>query len=137
MGSCSPLMGDIVTLDERGYLVVTGRTSDFIIRGAKKISAGQVEDEVASHPAVALAAALAAPDEVFGERVCVFVQLREGMRLDLADLTAHLVQRGASRQIFRSISSCSTPCRGRPVAKSSRALYARILRDGSGKVSGI
>ncbi len=94
------LMGDIVTVTDSGYLTVTGRTSDIIIRGGKNISAGQVEDEVATHPAVALAAAVAAPDEIFGERVCVYVELRPGFDLDLAQLTSHLSARGTSKEIY-------------------------------------
>ena len=71
-------MGDLATIDPDGYLTVVGRTSDVIIRGGKNISAAHVEDEVASHPAVALCAAVAVPDPTFGERVCVFVELRDG-----------------------------------------------------------
>jgi acyl-CoA synthetase len=93
------LMGDLVTIDERGYLAVTGRTSDIIIRGGKNISAAQVEDEVATHPAVAMVAAVAAPDATFGERVCVFVELRAGTELGLPDLLRHLSDRGASKEI--------------------------------------
>ena len=50
-------MGDICELDADGYLTLTGRTSDFILRGGKNISAVQVEEAVATHPAVAVAAA--------------------------------------------------------------------------------
>lgn len=93
------LMGDICTLDADGYLTVVGRTSDIIIRGGKNISAAQVEDEVGSHPAVALAAAVARPDPVFGERVCVYVELRPGAALDLDGLRAHLSGRGTSKEL--------------------------------------
>ena len=44
------LTGDIVTIDDDGYLTVVGRTSDFIIRGGKNVSAAQVEDEVGEPP---------------------------------------------------------------------------------------
>ncbi|MET1003763.1 MAG: class I adenylate-forming enzyme family protein, partial [Acidimicrobiia bacterium] len=88
------LMGDICTLDDEGWLTVVGRTSDFIIRGGKNISAAQVEDEVATHPAVALAAAVAQPDPVFGERVCVYAELQPGKTLELEELLAHLDARG-------------------------------------------
>lgn len=73
-------MGDICELDADGYLTLTGRTSDFILRGGKNISAVQVEEAVTTHPAVAVAAAVAMPDPVFGERVCVYVELRQGAR---------------------------------------------------------
>jgi acyl-CoA synthetase len=94
------LMGDIVSIDADGYLSVIGRTSDFIIRGGKNISAPAVEEEVASHPSVALCAAVPAPDPVFGERVCIYAELRPGQSLELADLTAHLKTRGISREWY-------------------------------------
>lgn len=93
------LMGDIVRFTD-DCLQVVGRTSDFIIRGGKNISAPAVEAEVMTHPAVRLAAAVAAPDEVFGERVAVYVELREGATLDLESLTAHLTTRGISKEWF-------------------------------------
>ncbi len=90
------LMGDLVTIDADGYLAVVGRTSDIIIRGGKNISAPQVEAEVGTHPAVVHAAAVAMPDPVFGERVCVYVQLAGGTTLSLDELVAHLRTRGMS-----------------------------------------
>lgn len=93
------LMGDIVRFTN-GCLQVVGRTSDFIIRGGKNISAPAVEAEVMTHPSVRLAAAVAAPDEVFGERVAVYAELREGAALDLESLTAHLSSRGVSKEWF-------------------------------------
>ncbi len=93
------LTGDICTIDRDGYLTVAGRSSDFIIRGGKNISAAVVEDEVSSHPAIALAAAVAAPDPVFGERVCVYVELQRGAtRPTLDDLRAHLAARGVGKE---------------------------------------
>lgn len=90
------LVGDIVEIDDEGYLEVIGRTDDFIIRGGKNISGPAVEQAVASHPAVALAAAVAMPDAVFGERVCVFVELQAGAELTLEALCLHLKSRGVS-----------------------------------------
>ena len=72
------LQADIVDFDDAGYLTVVGRKSDLIIRGGKNISATEVEAEVSAHPAVALAAAVPIDDAVFGERVCVFVELEQG-----------------------------------------------------------
>jgi acyl-CoA synthetase len=84
------LTGDICTLDADGYLSVVGRSGDFIIRGGKNISAPAVEQAVAGHPAVELAAAVAMPDPVFGERICVYIQLRTAATLDLETLTQYL-----------------------------------------------
>jgi acyl-CoA synthetase len=93
-------MGDICELDADGYLTLTGRTSDFILRGGKNISAVAVEEAVATHPAVAVAAAVAMPDPVFGERVCVFVELIDAGALDLPTLVEHLLQLGVSKELL-------------------------------------
>jgi acyl-CoA synthetase len=92
------LLGDVVSLDPDGYLTVIGRTDDFIIRGGKNISGPAVEQEVATHPAVALAAAVAMPDPVFGERVCAYVELRPGATLSLEELVTHLLAREVSKE---------------------------------------
>ncbi|HXQ62196.1 MAG TPA: class I adenylate-forming enzyme family protein [Acidimicrobiales bacterium] len=95
------LMGDIVEIDDEGYLTVVGRSSDFIIRGGKNISAPQVEAEVATHPGVAMVAAVAMPDDVFGERVCAYVEVRPGWEgLTLVDITDHLASRGVTKEWF-------------------------------------
>ena len=94
------LTGDIGELDADGYLRIVGRVADFIIRGGKNISGALVEELVASHPAVALCAAVAMPDPVFGERVCAYVELVPGASLDLAGLRAHLDARGVSREYW-------------------------------------
>ena len=94
------LMGDVVEIDPEGWLSVVGRTSDFIIRGGKNISAPAVEDEVASHPSVSMVAVVPAPDPVFGERVAAYVELHEGTTLDLEALRAHLSARGVSKEWF-------------------------------------
>jgi acyl-CoA synthetase len=94
-------MGDLATIDTDGYLTVVGRTSDVIIRGGKNLSAAQIEDEVGTHPAVALSAAVAMPDATFGERVCVFVELRAGHdALTLDELNAHLAARGNGKELW-------------------------------------
>lgn len=92
------LHADVAEIDLQGYLTVVGRKSDIIIRGGKNISAAQVEEEVAAHPRVALAAAVAMPDETFGERVCVFLELRDGEGMELEELVEFLLARGCSKE---------------------------------------
>jgi acyl-CoA synthetase len=124
-------MGDLATIDANGYLTVVGRTSDVIIRGGKNLSAAQVEDEVASHPAVALCAAVATPDETFGERVCVFVELRAGHEpLTLEQLNRHLDGRGTGKELWpeRLIVLAELPrSSGGKLAKGELAAMAREL----------
>jgi len=94
------LMGDIVEIDDEGYLRVVGRTSDFIIRGGKNISAPAVEEEVGSHPDVALVAAVAAPDKIFGEKVAIYVVPRPGATVTLESICRHLSTRGVTTEWF-------------------------------------
>ena len=91
------LMGDLVEIDDENYLRVVGRVGDFIIRGGKNISATAVEAEVATHPSIALVAAVADPDVVLGERVGLFATLIPGATLTLDELVLYLRDRGMSK----------------------------------------
>jgi len=93
-------MGDICEIDFDGYLSVTGRTSDFIVRGGKNISAAQVEDAATTHPAIAVAAAVAMPDPVFGEKVCLYTELADSRIVDLPELVEHLLAAGVSKELW-------------------------------------
>ena len=93
-------MGDICEIDAEGYLTVTGRTSDFILRGGKNISATEVEDAVTTHPAIAVAAAVAMPDPVFGEKVCVYTELAHSRTIELPELVEHLLALGVSKELL-------------------------------------
>jgi len=126
------LTGDFCTIDDDGYLTVAGRASDFIIRGGKNISAAQVEDEVSSHPAVALAAAVAMPDPIYGERVCVYVELRPETALDLDPVREHLAARGVGKELWpeRLVVLASLPrASGGKVAKGELRDHVRTLVD--------
>ncbi|MER7008699.1 class I adenylate-forming enzyme family protein [Dactylosporangium sp. NPDC000555] len=90
------LTGDLGAIDEDGYLSITGRIADFIIRGGHNVSALVVEEAVASHPAVAAVAVVAAPDPVLGERACAYVVTRAPLSLD--DLRGHLDAGGVTKQ---------------------------------------
>jgi acyl-CoA synthetase len=93
-------MGDICEIDAEGYLSVTGRTSDFILRGGKNISASQVEDAVMTHPSVAVAAAVAMPDSVFGEKVCLYAELVDSAAITLPELVERLLSLGVSKELL-------------------------------------
>lgn len=90
--------GDIGRLDAEGYLSITDRKKDVIIRGGENISSREVEDVLEAHPAVAAAAAVADADERYGERVCAFVELRAGASLDLGAVRQHFVASGTAKQ---------------------------------------
>jgi 2,3-dihydroxybenzoate-AMP ligase len=87
--------GDIARQHPSGNFVIEGRRKDFINCGGEKVSAEEIEELVVTHPSVAAAAAVAAPAELFGEEVCVFVTFRAGS-LSLKDLRAHLTTLGVA-----------------------------------------
>ena len=82
------MTGDLGRLDEDGYLRVTGRKKDLIIRGGHNIYPAQIENLSMHHPAVSRAAALPVPDPRLGEKVCIAVMLRPGSRIDADELLA-------------------------------------------------
>jgi fatty-acyl-CoA synthase len=61
--------GDLASMDDRGYLTITGRLKDMIIRGGENIYPRELEDVLASHPGVAAVAVVGVPDETWGEQV--------------------------------------------------------------------
>jgi cyclohexanecarboxylate-CoA ligase len=90
--------GDVGRLDRDGYLTITDRKKDIIVRGGENISSKEVEDVVSSHPAIAEAAALGAPDDEYGERVCVFVVIHPGRQFGVREAADHFQQCGLARQ---------------------------------------
>jgi acyl-CoA synthetase (AMP-forming)/AMP-acid ligase II len=70
--------GDLGRLDEEGYLVITGRVKDIIIRKGENIAAKEVEDVLYDHPAVAEVAVVGLPDAGLGERCCAVIVARDG-----------------------------------------------------------
>jgi len=91
--------GDLGIADEAGYLRITGRRKDIIIRKGENLSAKGIEDDLAAHPRVADVAVIGVPDLHSGERVCACVVLRpDAARLTLAEVRAFMVERGVMRQ---------------------------------------
>lgn len=89
--------GDLGRLDEDGYLFLTGRAKDLIIRSGHNIDPRMIEDALQSHPAVALAAAVGRPDGYAGEVPVAFVTLREGEAVSEAELERHARDHVAER----------------------------------------
>jgi acyl-CoA synthetase len=94
------LLGDLVRIDEEGYLHVIGRMDDIIIRGGKNLSAAAIEEGLTTHPSISLAAAIGIPDDIFGERAAAYVELRESATLDLSELRVHLESVQVARELW-------------------------------------
>jgi cyclohexanecarboxylate-CoA ligase len=102
--------GDLARFDEDGYLVVTDRLKDIIIRGGENISAREIEDVLARHPSIQEVAVCAAPDAVWGEAVCAVVIVRpERDAPKLEDLES--VVAAAGLQLTRCPVDLSSPSR--------------------------
>jgi fatty-acyl-CoA synthase len=78
--------GDLAVKHPDGYVQIRDRSKDVIISGGENISSIEVEDTLYKHPAVALAAVVAKPDEKWGETPCAFVELKPGMEASPEDI---------------------------------------------------
>jgi acyl-CoA synthetase len=91
------MTGDLGSLGADGYLRITGRKKDVIIRGGHNIYPARIEVLAMRHGAVERAAAIPVPDERLGERVCIAVTLRPDAMLTPVDLLTHLNAEGLSK----------------------------------------
>jgi acyl-CoA synthetase (AMP-forming)/AMP-acid ligase II len=93
--------GDLGTIDTAGYVRITGRLKDVVIRNGENIGTAEVEELLRGHPHVADAAVFGLPDTRTGERVCAVVELVPAAPdLDLGDVGAFLESRGLRRQAW-------------------------------------
>jgi acyl-CoA synthetase (AMP-forming)/AMP-acid ligase II len=100
-------------MDEGGYVRITGRRKDIIIRKGENLSAKGIEDDLSAHPKVADVAVIGVPDPQSGERVCACVVLRPGAdALSVAEVRAFMEGRGVMRQRSRSRSRSWPSYRG-------------------------
>jgi len=93
--------GDVGIIDEDGYLTITDRVKDIIIRGGENVSAAEVEQLLAHMKGVAEVAVVAAPDERLGEHGCAYFRMQpgsEGAAPDLGAVRTHLEAAGLARQ---------------------------------------
>lgn len=91
--------GDLGRLDDAGRLWVIDRVKDLILRGGHSIYPSEIEDAIATHPAVADVAVVGLPDSFYGEEVAAVVVLREGAGVDLAVVREHLRPRLAPHKL--------------------------------------
>ncbi len=95
--------GDLGYLDADGFLWITGRTKELIIRGGHNIVPGEVEEVLYAHPAVVEAVVAGIPHDVLGEDVGAWVVLSDGSDTSAADLRAFLLERLADYKVPRQL----------------------------------
>ncbi|MBI1493468.1 acyl-CoA synthetase [Halocynthiibacter styelae] len=92
--------GDLGRIDAEGYLFITGRAKDLIIRGGHNIDPAEIEEALAGHPAVGFVGAIGQPDGHAGEIPCAYVELVEGASVTSEELMAyakeHIHERAAN-----------------------------------------
>jgi non-ribosomal peptide synthetase component E (peptide arylation enzyme) len=92
--------GDRAVIEPSGQLRIVGRTKDVINRGGEKVPVGEIEQLILTHCAVRDVALVAMPDDRLGERVCMFVTLRAGDRLELVDVQRFLLAHQVTQQYW-------------------------------------
>ncbi|OUC80275.1 AMP-binding protein [Gordonia lacunae] len=91
--------GDVGVMTDDGYVRVTGRTKDIVIRGGMNISVREVEDKLADHPDLSALAVVGMPDEKLGEKVCCYVVAKPGHAAPaVEELREYLTSRGVAIQ---------------------------------------
>ncbi|MGE3346531.1 MAG: acyl-CoA synthetase [Ramlibacter sp.] len=135
--------GDLGHLDAQGYLHITGRAKDVIIRGSHNIDPGLVEEAFLAHPAVALCAVVGEPDAYAGELPVAFVTLKPGAVCDaatlLVEVAPHVYERPATPKRVTVIESMPVTAIGKIYKPTLRlraieAKLAEMLADVPGTV---
>ncbi|MFN2642399.1 MAG: AMP-binding protein [Actinomycetota bacterium] len=112
--------GDIGKKDVDGYLVITDRKKDIIIRGGENISARELEEILATHPRVQESAVTWISDTKYGERACAFIISRDGDRVTLAEVQDHFRRNRIAKQ--------KTPERVQMVTEFPRTLSGKVQK---------
>jgi 2,3-dihydroxybenzoate-AMP ligase len=89
--------GDLVRMNEKGYIFTEGRIKDVINRGGEKINVEEVENLILSYPKVKNVAIVAMPDPVFMERACAYVMLKDGQSLTFKELSDYLLTKNIAK----------------------------------------
>ncbi len=125
---------DIGVLDTSGYLTITDRKKDVIIRGGENISAAEVEGQLTGMEGVAEVAVVAAPHPRLGEQACAFVRLSgEGGSVDLAAVQRRLAESGLARQKWPEQLRVVEDLPRTPSGKVKKEVLRKQLRDEAGR----
>ena len=117
--------GDAGRLDEEGYLYLVDRVKDMIVSGGENVYSTEVEQAVASHPAVGQVAVIGVPDDTWGEAVHAVVVLRPGASATQDEITAHVREQIAGYKVPKSVEFRTEPL---PLSGAMKVLK-RELRE--------
>src|SRR5438034_5870223 len=112
--------GDLAYMDEDGYIRISGRVKDILIRGGENVPVVEIENLLYKHPAVAAVAVVGYPDARLGERGCAFIVPKPGSTIDLPAMQAYLAECKMAKQLW--------PERGELVADLPRTASGKIQK---------
>ena len=121
--------GDLARLDAQGYVRITGRSKDVIIRGGENIPVVEIESLLYRHPAIAMAAIVAYPDERLGERACAVVVLKPGQSFDLATMVDYLKSQKVAVQYIPEKLDIREAMPATPSGKIQKFKLRELLRE--------
>ena len=123
--------GDLASIDERGYVRITGRSKDVIIRGGENIPVVEIEALLYRHPAIAMAAIVAYPDERLGERACAVVVPQAGQSIDLPSIVEFMKSQKVAVQYIPERLIVRDAMPSTPSGKIQKFKLREMLRDGT------
>ncbi|WUA12088.1 AMP-binding protein [Nocardia sp. NBC_01377] len=132
--------GDIGVMDQDGYLAITGRIKDMVIRGGENIYPREIEEFLYTHPDILDAQVIGVPDEKYGEELMAWIRIREGATpLDAASVRNFCTGRLAHFKIPRYVhivDDFPMTVTGKVRKAEMRELAARILAESAGSAIG-
>jgi long-chain acyl-CoA synthetase len=117
--------GDVGYRDKDGFFYIVDRKSDMIIRGGENIYPREIDEVLYQHPAVAAAATIGVPDDLYGEEVAAFIVLKDGLKVSEAELISYCTERVADYKCPKSIRIVAEIPKG-PTGKLLKRELARI-----------
>src|SRR6266404_3305752 len=117
--------GDVGYRDRDGFFYIVDRKSDMIIRGGENIYPREIDEVLYQHPAVAAAATIGVPDDLYGEEVAAFIVLKDGLKVSEAELISYCTERVADYKCPKSIRIVAEIPKG-PTGKLLKRELARI-----------
>ncbi len=121
--------GDLARMDAEGYIRISGRAKDIIIRGGENIPVVEIEGLLFKHPAVNAVAIVGYPDARLGERAVAFVTLREGASLSFEEMTDFLLEQRIAKQYLPERLEVVTELPRTPSGKIQKFRLRELAQD--------
>jgi cyclohexanecarboxylate-CoA ligase len=121
--------GDLAKMDADGYIRITGRSKDVIIRGGENIPVVEIESLLYRHPAIAMVAVVAYPDERLGERACAIAVTKPGQSLNFQEMVTYLKEQKMANQYIPERLEVRTAMPTTPSGKIQKFKLREELRN--------